>query len=160
MRRAPADIFALGIDARAVLAGLRALAFVHVGAIAAGTVQLVTLVALAAEHAEDVLAATEHAQITEHFALVYVHARLLVVLVRMHETHLAFAPVSARIIQAVAVLAERIVLRALVDVLAVVAVASKTSVAHALYENQRFQQKIHSNSSVRSKTPLLEVYIP
>lgn len=58
MRRASADIFALYVDASAVLAGLRALTLVYVGAVAAGIVQFVALVALATEHAEDVLAAT------------------------------------------------------------------------------------------------------
>lgn len=58
MRWASADIFALCIDASAVLAGLRAFALVYVGAVAAGIVQFVALVALAAEHAEDIFAAT------------------------------------------------------------------------------------------------------
>lgn len=134
MRRTLADVSALRVDAGAILAGLRALAFVHVGAVAAGAVELVTVVALAAEHAEDVLAATEHAQITEHVALVYVDARLLVALVRMHEAHLALAAIRTGIIEAMTVLAERDVLRALVDVLAAVAVAAETGVAHALQQ--------------------------
>lgn len=127
-----ADVFALGVDAGAVLAGLRALAFVHVGAVAAGTVELVALVALAAEHAEDVLAATEDAEVAEHIALVDVDARLLIALIRVHETHFTFAAISARVVQAVPILAERAVLRAFVDVLAAVAIATKASVAHAL----------------------------
>lgn len=61
MRRASADIFALRVDTNAILAGLRALALVHVGAVAAGIVQFVALVAFAAEHAEDVFAAAENA---------------------------------------------------------------------------------------------------
>lgn len=132
MRWTPADVFALGVDAGAVLAGLRALAFVHVGAVATGTVELVALVALAAEHAEDVLAAAEDAEVAEHIALVDVNARLLVTLVRVHEAHFTFAAISARVVQAVPILAERAVLRALVDVLAAVAVATKPGVAHAL----------------------------
>lgn len=50
----------------------------------------------------------------------------------MHEAHFALASIRARIIQAVSVFAERAVLCALVDVLAVVTVAAKTGVAHAL----------------------------
>jgi hypothetical protein len=61
MRRTLADIFALRVDASAILAGLWALAFIYVGAVATGTIQLVTLIALAAKHAEDVLAMAEHA---------------------------------------------------------------------------------------------------
>jgi len=132
MRWTPADIFALRVDADTVLAGLRTLAFVHVGAVTAGTVELVALVALAAKHAEDVLAVTKDAEITEHFALVDVYARLLVTFIRMHEAHFALAAISTRVIQAMSILAERAVLRAFVDVLAAVAIASKASVAHAL----------------------------
>lgn len=132
MRRAPADVFALRVNASAILARLRAFALVHVGAVAAGAVQLVALVALAAEHAEDVLAAAEDAQVAEHVALIDVHARLLAVFVGMHEAHFALAAISARIIQAMPVLAERVVFRALVDVFAAVAVAPKACVAHAL----------------------------
>lgn len=132
MRWTPADVLALRVDAGAVLTGLRALAFVHVGAVAAGSVELVALVALAAEHTEDVLATTEDAEVAEHLALVDVHASLLVALVRVHEAHLALAAISTGVVQAVPIFAERTVLRALVDVLAAVAVASKASVAHAL----------------------------
>lgn len=134
VRWTPADVFALGVDAGAVLAGLRTLAFVHVGAVAAGTVELVAFVALAAEHAEDVLAATEDAEIAEHIALVDVDARLLITLIRVHEAHFTFAAISARVVQAVSILAERAVLRAFVDVLAAVAVPTKASVAYALRE--------------------------
>lgn len=132
VRWTPADIFALRVDAGAVLAGLRALAFIHVGAVAAGTVELVAFVALAAEHAEDVLAATKNAEITEHLALVDVNARLLVTLIRVYEAHFAFAAISARVVQAMPILAERAVLRTFVDVLAAVTIASKASVAYAL----------------------------
>lgn len=128
------DVFALRVDAGAILARLRTLALVHVSAIAAGTIEFVTLVTLAAEHAEDIFTVTENAQVAEHLALVDVYARLFVVLIRVHETHLAFAAISTRIIQAVPVLAKCAVFRALVDVLAAVAVASKASVAHALQE--------------------------
>lgn len=129
-----ADIFALRIDAGTVLAGLRALAFVYVSAVAAGTVELVALVALAAEHTEDVLAAAEDAEIAEHLTLVDIHARLLVMFIRMHEAHLTFAAISTRIVQTVPILAECTILRALIDVFATVAVASKTSVAYTLQE--------------------------
>jgi len=132
MRRASADVFALRVDAGTVLTRLRAFALVHVRAVAAGTVQFVALVAFAAEHAENVLAATENAQVAEHLAFVDVHTSLLVVLVRMHETHLALASICSWIIQAVSVLAERVVLRTFVYVFAAVAVAPKTGVAHAL----------------------------
>lgn len=128
----PADVFALRVDAGAILAGLRTLALVYIGAVAAGTVELVALVALAAEHAEDVLAAAEDAEIAEHVTLIDVHARLLVMFIRVHETHLTFTAISTWIIQAVPILAERAILCALVDVLAAVAVASKTSVAYTL----------------------------
>lgn len=137
VRWTPADIFALRVDAGAVLAGLRALAFIHVGAVAAGTVELVAFVALAAEHAEDVLAATKNAEITEHLALVDVNARLLVTLIRVYEAHFAFAAISARVVQAMPILAERAVLRTFVDVLAAVTIASKASVAYALQEQFR-----------------------
>lgn len=132
MRRASANIFALCVDASAVLAGLRALALVHVGAIAAGIVQLIALVAFAAEHAKDVLATTVDAQIVKHLALVNIHARLFATLVWMHEAHFAFASIGARIIQAVSVFAKRVILRAFIDVLAVVTISAKTGIAHAL----------------------------
>lgn len=132
MRWTPTDVFALRVDTDTVLAGLRTLAFVHVGAVTAGTVELVALVALAAEHAEDVLAVAKDAEITEHLALVDVYACLFVTFIRMHEAHFALAAISTRVIQAMSILAERAVLRAFVDVLAAVAIASKASVAHAL----------------------------
>lgn len=130
----PADVFALRVDAGTILAGLRTLALIYVGTVAAGTVELVALVAFAAEHAEDVLAAAEDAEIAEHVTLIDVHARLLVTFIRVHETHLTFTAISTWVIQAVPILTERAVLRAFVDVLAVVAVASKTSVAYTLQE--------------------------
>jgi len=135
MWRTLADIFALRVDASAILTGLWAFALVHIGAVATGTIQLVTFVALAAEHAEDILAMAEHAQITEHIALVDVYAGLLVMLVRMHEAHFALAAISARIVQAMSVLAERDVLRTLVDILAAVAVAPETGIAYALQKS-------------------------
>lgn len=98
MRWAPTNVFALRVDTGAVLAGLRALALVHVGAVAAGTIELVALVALAAEHPEDVFAVTKDAEIAEHLALVDVYASLFVTFVWVHETHLALAAISARIV--------------------------------------------------------------
>ena len=70
VRRALASVAALRVDARAVLAGLWVLALVDVGAVAARLVQLEALVADAAEHAVDVLALAEHAQVAEHLTLV------------------------------------------------------------------------------------------
>lgn len=88
--------------------------------------------ALATEHAEYILATTEHAQITEHLALVYIDARLLVTLVGVHEAHLALASKRSGIIEAVAVLAKSIVVGAFVDILTSVAIPSEASVAIAL----------------------------
>lgn len=88
--------------------------------------------ALATEHAEYILATTEHAQITEHLALVYIDARLLVTLVGVHEAHLALASKRSRIIEAVAILAKSIVVGAFVDILTSVAIPSEASVAIAL----------------------------
>lgn len=50
----------------------------------------------------------------------------------MHEAHLAFAAERAWIIETVAIFAEGVVVGALVDVLAVVAVAPEASVADTL----------------------------
>lgn len=88
--------------------------------------------ALATEHAEYILATAEHAQITEHLALVYVDARLLVTLVGVHEAHLALASKRSRIIEAVAIFAKSIVVGAFVYILASVAIPSEASVAIAL----------------------------
>ena len=52
---------------------LRIDALVHVRAVATGLVQLVALVTDTAEHAIDVLAAAEHAEIVEHAALVDIY---------------------------------------------------------------------------------------
>lgn len=132
IRRALAYVFPLGIYTCAVLARLRILAFVDIRAISARAVQLVSLVALATEHAEYILATAEHAQVAEHLALVYIDARLLVALVGVHEAHLALASKRSRIIEAVAILAKGVVVGAFVDVLTGVAVPSKPSVAIAL----------------------------
>lgn len=132
IRRALAYVFPLSIYTGAVLARLRILAFVDIRAISTGTVQLVSLVALATEHAEYILATTEHAQITEHLALVYIDARLLVTLVGVHEAHLALASKRSGIIEAVAILAKSIVVGAFVDILTSVAIPSEASVAIAL----------------------------
>lgn len=132
IRRALAYVFPLGIYTCAVLARLRILAFVDIRAISARAVQLVSLVALATEHAEYILATAEHAQVAEHLALVYIDARLLVALVGVHEAHLALASKRSRIIEAVAILAKGVVVGAFVDVLTGVAVPSEPSVAIAL----------------------------
>lgn len=70
MRRALADVAALRVYTVAVLAGLRVLALVNIRAIAARLVQSEALIANAAEHAVDVLAFAEHAEVAEHLALV------------------------------------------------------------------------------------------
>jgi len=132
MRWTSADVFALRVDAGAILAGLWALTFVYISAVATGTIELVALVTFTTEHAKDVLAATKDTEITEHLTLVDVYASLLITLVRVHEAHLALATISTRIIQAVTIFTEGAILCALIDVLAVVAVASKTSITHAL----------------------------
>lgn len=147
IRRTSALVFALRVDAGTVLARLWTVALVYIGAVATGAVQFVALVALAAEHAKDILAMAEDAQIAKHLALVDVDTRLLVALVRMHKTHLALAAISARIIQTVAVLAKRVVLRAFVGVLAVIAVASKAGVARTLRESS---VSIERNLSIKS----------
>lgn len=128
------DVFALCVDAGTILARLRAFTLVYVSAIAAGAIEFVALVTLAAEHAKDVFTVAENTQIAEHLALVDVYASLLVVFVRVHETHLALAAIGTWIIQTMPVLAKCAVLRALVYVLAAVAVASKAGVAYALRE--------------------------
>lgn len=135
MRGTPADIFALRVDTSAILTGLWTLAFVYVGAIAAGAIQFVAFVAFAAEHTENVLAASEYAQITKHLAFVNVHARLLVALIRMHKTHLALAAISTRIVQTMPIFTQCDILRALVDVLATVAIASEAGIAHTLQKS-------------------------
>ena len=111
IRRALAYVFPLGIYTCAVLARLRILAFVDIRAISARAVQLVSLVALATEHAEYILATAEHAQVAEHLAL---------------------ASKRSRIIEAVAILAKGVVVGAFVDVFTGVAVPSEPSVAIAL----------------------------
>jgi len=141
MRWASADVFALCVDADAVLTGLRTLTLVHVGAVAAGTIELVALVALTTEHAEDIFAVTKDAEIAEHLALVDVHASLFIMFIWMHEAHLALAAISAWVVQAVSILAECAVFRAFVDILAAVTVASKASITHALQE-QFLQNKL------------------
>lgn len=142
MQRTSADVFALGIDARTILTGLRTLAFVHVCTIAAGTVQFITVLAFTAKHTEDILATSIDAQITEHLAFIYIDTRLFVTLVRMHKTHLALTTISTRIIQAMSVFAECIILRTLVDVLTRVAVTAETGIAHALDGNERKKMEI------------------
>lgn len=67
---------------------------------------LVSLVALAPEHAEEVDALPVDAEVVEHAALVDVDARLLVVLFGVHEAHVALAPVQAWVVEALAVLAQ------------------------------------------------------
>ena len=64
------DVGALRVDAVAVLTGLGVLALVDISAIATGLVQLESFVADAAEHAVDVLALAENAQVAEHQTLV------------------------------------------------------------------------------------------
>lgn len=132
IRRTLADVLALSVYASTILAGLRVLALVDVGAVSAGAVELVAFVALAAEHPEGVLAAAEDAQVAEQLALVYVYAGLLVVLGRVYEAYLALAAEGAGIVEAVAIFAEGVVVRAFVDVSAGVAVAAEAGVADAL----------------------------
>ena len=70
MRRTLADVAALRVDTSAVLTGLRILALVDVRTISAGFIQLESLVADATEHAVNVLAFAENAQVAEHLTLV------------------------------------------------------------------------------------------
>lgn len=132
VRRTLAHVLALSVYASTILAGLRILALVNVRAITTRAIQFIPLVALATEHAEDILAAPKHAQIAEHLALVYVHARLLVILIGVHEAHLTLAAERAGVVEAVAVLAEGVVVCALVYVLASVTIAPEAGVADAL----------------------------
>lgn len=132
IRRAFADVFALGVYTESVLAGLWTLALVHVRAIASGTVQFVTVVAIASEHSEYVLTATENAQVIEYHTFVYVDAGLLVILVGMHKSHDALAPEGTRVIKAVPVLAQSRIVGALVHILARITVAPESSVANTL----------------------------
>lgn len=127
-----AHVFALGVYAGTILTGLRIFTLVNVRTVSARTVQFVALVALAAEHTEYVLAAAEHAQVAEHFALVDVHTRLVVVLVGVHKPHLTFAAERARVVETVTILAECVVVSTLVDVLAVVAITPEASVTDTL----------------------------
>lgn len=108
------------------------LAFVDICTVSTRAVQLISFVTLATKHAEYVLAPTEYAQIAKHFTFVYIHAHLLVVLVRMHETHFTFASKRSRIIEAVSIFAKCIVIGAFVNVFAGVTIASKSSIADAL----------------------------
>ena len=72
VRRTLADVAALRVDTSAVLTGLRILALVDVRTISAGFIQLESFVADAAEHAVNVLAFAENAQVAEHLTLVNV----------------------------------------------------------------------------------------
>ena len=65
-----ADVAALRVDTIAILTRLRILTFVDVGTVATRFVQLESFVANAAEHAVDVLALAENAEVTEHQTLV------------------------------------------------------------------------------------------
>jgi hypothetical protein len=70
VRRTLADVAALRVDTSAVLTSLRILALVDVRTISTGFIQLESLVADAAEHAVNVLAFAENAQVAEHLTLV------------------------------------------------------------------------------------------
>ena len=70
VRRAPADVASRPVDARAVETVVRVAALVDVGTVPSSLVELVASVALTAEHSDEVLAATVHAQVTKHLTLV------------------------------------------------------------------------------------------
>ena len=55
---------------------LRVGTFVHVGAVAARLIQLISFVTDTAEHAVNVLTAAEHAQVVEHAALIDVCGKI------------------------------------------------------------------------------------
>lgn len=164
-----ADVAALRVDTIAILTRLRILTFVDVGTVATRFVQLESFVANAAEHAVDVLALAENAEVTEHQTLVDVcndHQRyeskwwsinwnddddgwmrtdagLLVAFVGVHESHFALTAERSWVIQTLPVIAESRVVRALIDVLANGAVAAETGIAHALKSNSPLE---HFNS--------------
>lgn len=102
---------------------------------------LVSFIALAPEHAEEVDALAEDAEVVEHVALVDVDARLLVAHFGVHEPHVALAPERAWIVEALAVLAQVRVVWALVYVLTREAVPPKPLVTHALKQITYFVKK-------------------
>jgi len=107
---------------------------------------LVSLVALAAEHAEEVDALAVDAEVVEHVALVDVDARLLVSRLGVHEPHVALAPERARVIEALAVLAQIRVVRALVHVLTREAVPPEPRVTNALLKKHLIQISIFADN--------------
>lgn len=78
-----------------------------------------------------ILAFTISAYIIEHGALVDIYARLVVTLLRVHETHLAFATERSGIIEALPVFAQARIVGAFVDVVAGIPVASVSRIAFA-----------------------------
>lgn len=84
----------------------------------------------AAEHAENVLALAENADVVECCTLVNVDARSFVVL--GCESHVALTAVTARMVDALAIATQRRDAAALVNVLALEAVAGESAVADAL----------------------------
>ena len=107
MWRTLADVTALRIDAISVLACLWIIAFIYICAIATGFVQLEALVTDASEHSVDIFTFTEDAQVAKHLAFVDIDARLLVALIRVHETHFALAAERSWIVEALPVLTQR-----------------------------------------------------
>jgi hypothetical protein len=71
------DVTALGVNAVSVLASLRVLALVDIRTVATGLVQRESLVADAAEHAVNVFAFAENAEIAEHLTLVDIYSKTI-----------------------------------------------------------------------------------
>lgn len=128
---------ALSVDALSIQARLRTFTLVYVGTIASRIVKLISFIALASKHAKNIFAASEYTQVVEHLTFIYVNTRGLAVIVGMHESHFALAAKGARVVEAVAVLAQTLLVQALVHVLARVAVALEAAVAHTLERSVR-----------------------
>lgn len=127
-----ADVGALLVNTSTKLADIRLITLVNVRAVTASVVQMVAVIADTSEHAKYIFALAVHAEVAKHVALVDIDACLLVVNVRVHETHLAIALEGAWEVETLPIFTERGILRAFVDVFAEVAISPESSVTDAL----------------------------
>lgn len=130
--RTLALVDSLLVDTRSVLAHVWIVTLVNVGAITSRRIKVVASVTDTTKHSKDVLTLAIHTEVVEHLTLVYINTVQFIGGVWVHEAHLTVTLEGPWVVQAMAILTQGWVLRALIYVLTEGAVAPEPDITHTL----------------------------
>lgn len=130
--RTLALVESLLVDTCSVLAHGWVVTLVNIGAITSRFIKVVASVTDTTKHSKNVLTLAIHTEVVEHVTLVYINTLLFIVGVWVHEAHLTVTLEGPRVVQALAILAQGWVLRALIYVLTEGSVAPEPDITHTL----------------------------